>query len=449
MKVLILSANRTMSPDPVFPLGASFIATACRKKGYEVSTYDCGFQQDIESTLKKRLGDFEPRVIGISIRNIDNVEYPNYTSYVPFYKELVSICRKFSKAIIVLGGSGFSLFPIELFELLHPDYGIVGEGEKSFIALIESIEKNEQLDKIVYSNRLNISDSPLIPDRSIFNFKGYYDLGGMLNIQTKRGCAFNCSYCTYPYLEGYKVRPKRPAVVVDEIEQIVDRYRVKHFFFVDNVFNYPESHAFDVCNEIIKRGVKIKWYAYIRPQGKDLNLINMLKEAGCRSIELGTDSMAMPTLESMSKQLKIDDIFTFCERCREVGINYCHSLLFGAPGETFETIKTTVTNVEATEPDAIIAFLGIRIYPNTPLAKYCVETGYIKNRDKIGLEPVFYMNREVEGGIIDYLKGVMKRDERWIIPGIEALDLEFFNLLRRKKKKGLMWEMKKYINYIK
>jgi len=271
----------------------------------------------------------------------------------------------------------------------------------------------------------------------------------MLNVQTKRGCAYRCSYCTYPYLEGFGLREKDPVKVADELEIISTEHGIKHVFFVDSVFNYPEKHALEICKEIIRRKIKIRWSAYIRPQMQDLAILEVMQEAGCKSIELGTDSMAEETLASMNKTLSIDEIFRFCEKCNELNIDFCHSLIFGAPGETEATVKKTVANVNLTNPTAVIAFVGIRIFPNTTLADYAVKSGYLGSLEEIGLEPVFYVDRQVETHIIDYLKEVLKRYPKWIIPGIEAFDAGFLKNLRDRNKKGMSWEMKKFTEYVK
>lgn len=453
MKILIISANNEMEPDPVFPIGATYVATALIKKGYDVETFDRNFkgkkytEKTYDTLLKNKLDTFKPDIIGISLRNVDDVQFPNYTSYIEEYKEIVDLCKKNSDAPIILGGPGYSLFPKKFIDYLNADYGVVGEGEEGLIRMLENIKEHKQHEKIMFTKKLDMKKFDIIPNRKLFDFKTYYSSGGMLNIQTKRGCAFNCSYCTYPFIEGSKVRMRDPANVVDEIEFMINEYKIRYFFIVDSVFNFPEKHALDICNEIIKRKLKIKWSAYIRPVMKDLDIVNAMKEAGCKSIELGTDSMAEPTIRSMQKKFKIDDVFKFCERCYDVLIDYAHSLIFGAPGETFETVKTTVKNVQATDPTAILAFIGLRILPNTPLADYCINTGFIKSYDEINFNPIFYIEKAISEGIINFLKDVMKDDPRWIIPGIKAFDVELFQSIR-KKKKGLMWEMKKFIDFI-
>lgn len=450
LKVLIISANHEISPDPVYPLGACYIATACQNNQHQVKVFDCAFNDNIVPSLSGTLQSFSPHIIGISLRNVDNAEYPDYTFYLPFYKEIINCCRKNSNALLILGGSAYSLFPQQYNQELKPDYGIVGEGEKSFIELLQKLEKKsniKQPPKIIYSNRLNIQDYPLKPNRELFNFQHYYDNGGMLNIQTKRGCAFHCSYCTYPYLEGFKLRKRKPNEVVDEIEYLRKTFNIKHFFFVDSVFNYPETHSNAICREIIKRKIKIKWSAYIRPSLKDSNTIELMKESGCKSIELGTDSMAQTTLQSLQKDLTIEDIIHFSSLCHQLDIEFCHSLIFGAPGETKESIQTTVDNVNKTNPTAVIAFIGIRMFPNTPLANYAVQSGYIDKKEDITLEPIFFLEPMIKDYVLDLLKEVLKTHNKWIIPGIEQLDIDFFQSLRQKKRRGMMWELKKFVDY--
>ena len=103
----------------------------------------------------------------------------------------------------------------------------------------------------------NLDDLPY-PDRSEFDNKAYLKLGGMGNIQTKRGCPFNCIYCTYPVIQGKKVRMRSPENVCSEIESLLED-GVDNIFIVDNEFNYPVEHAQAICREIIHRDLSVKW----------------------------------------------------------------------------------------------------------------------------------------------------------------------------------------------
>ena len=170
-----------------------------------------------------------------------------------------------------------------------------------------------------------------------------------------------------------------------------------------------------------------------------------MKEAGCKSIELGTDALAEPTLQSMKKNFKIDDVLNFCQETKNAGIAFCHSLIFGAPGETEETIETTIKNVRATKPTAVLAFAGIRILPQTELAEYCLKSSYLKNEDEITIEPVFYVEPNLKKEwILNKLKETANNDRRWIVPGMTTPNIFTQKMMRLMTRNGQLWEFKKY-----
>ncbi|MEJ2053471.1 MAG: lipid biosynthesis B12-binding/radical SAM protein, partial [Calditrichaceae bacterium] len=391
MKILIISANRKLMPDPVYPMGAACVATICRHYGHDVSTFDCNFKSDIKTQLADRINRFQPQVICISMRNVDNTTLARPVSFLPDYQLVMDICRDNSDAKIVLGGSGYSLFPQQFFNVLKPDYGVVGNAENSLIGLLNNIDHDNAVDRIIYSGDNHRTRTDLTLDRSWFDLNRYSELGGLIGVQTQRGCVFKCSYCTYPFLEGYRLVTRSPQNIADEMEHLQNTFGTKYFFIVDSVFNHSEKHVKEVCREIIRRKLGIRWSAYLRPKFHDADIFPLMKDAGCKSIELGTDALAGPTLQSMQKGFTIEDVAAFCEQTKRAGIAFCHSLIFGAPGETEETVNTTIKNVQATRPTAILAFAGIRILPQTALADHCIKSGYLKNEDDITIEPVFYM----------------------------------------------------------
>ncbi|HES59722.1 MAG TPA: radical SAM protein, partial [Caldithrix sp.] len=383
MKILVISANRKLLPDPVYPLGAAFVATICRENGHDVQTFDCNFKIDIQSELSHVLNDFKPQIICLSMRNVDNTTIARPISFLPDFQLVMDVCRQTSDAKIILGGSGYSLFPQKFFDALQPDYGVIGNAGSSFIDLLAEIQRGKSNAKIIYGGNNNQEKKDIRIDRSFFDLQKYSEVGGLIGVQTQRGCVFKCAYCTYPFLEGYRLNTRIASDVVDELAYLKHTFGTKYFFIVDSVFNHSEKHVREICREIINRKLGIKWSAYLRPKFHDADIFGIMREAGCKSIELGTDALAEPTLQSMQKGFTIDDVHDFCEQTRKAGIAFCHSLIFGAPGETEETIETTVKNVQATKPTAALAFAGIRILPQTALADYCLKSGYLKNEDEI------------------------------------------------------------------
>ncbi|NOZ00806.1 MAG: radical SAM protein [Deltaproteobacteria bacterium] len=445
MKVLVVSPNTKLFPDPVYPIGASYITTACRNAGHEVEAFDYNFKADPKADLAALLRTFAPDVVGISIRNVDNALKGESVSFFPVIRDLVAHVRSNCDATIILGGSGYSLFPVEFLDYTGADHGVVGSGEEAMVQFLRDLEAGTAVKRVINSSKPDKDVAHTVPDRGFFDFEKYYGIGGLLGVQSQRGCTFNCSYCTYPNLEGRMLVPRQPGVVVDEIEGLIRDFKARHFFFVDSVFNHKESHVFAICDEIIRRGLSIKWSAYVRPRFKDPDLIPTMKAAGCKSIELGTDSLAEPTMKSMNKAFTVDDVFRFSEKCSQSGILFCQNLIFGAPGETRDTVETSIRNVLATEPTAVLGMLGIRIYPNTMIADYLVESGYLKDQGEIGLEPIFYVDEAVKDWIADYLVDLESRNKLFIFPGLTTPKNPFGRrLLRLLTRQGLLWEAVRY-----
>ena len=464
MRVLLVSPNREHLPDPVFPLGLSYIAAAVRQHGHQVRIIDLCFSEDMESNIHKTISDFQPEVIGMSLRNMDDVCFPKQHSYLEEYRTTISLLRRYSSAPLVLGGSGFTIMPDAFMQELGADFGIIGEGEKAFPELLENItslapslvRREEKIHSAtaahnlpplqgrieggigrISSSRARIKDlDRIIPDRELFDFGSYYRLGGMLNIQTKRGCPFKCIYCTYPQVEGRTVRMRSPQSVADEIEQIIAATGAEHLFFVDSIFNYPVSHAKAVCYEIIRRGLNIQWSCYANPAHMSEALADAMVRAGCTAVEFGTDSLVDEMLRIMGKSFTFDKVRKASAICKKSGLKFCHFIFAGSPGETDETIDLTLKRLEEIGPDAAVIMAGIRIFPGTALAAYTRQELGISD---IGLTPVFYHSRKLTD--YDKVAEAVSKKKNWIMPGYE---INFHPRLQKKLRehgiKGSLWE---------
>ncbi len=435
MKVLLVSPNREHLPDPVFPLGLAYIAAAVKRSGHEVKVADLCFSDDIDRDIRESVNGFLPDIVGVSLRNIDDVAYPKKHSYLKEYRDAIEIIRKFTSAPVVLGGSGFTIMPEQFMKELHADYGIAGEGEKAFPELIENLQKSV---RGIHSSRTKIKNiDDIMPDREILDCESYYRLGGMLNIQTKRGCPFRCIYCTYPMIEGRTVRIRSPLSVADEIEDVIEKTGVRHLFIVDSTFNYPVSHAMAVCDEIIKRRLDIKWSCYANPRHMTERLAGAMARAGCTGIEFGTDSLTDEGLSIMGKDFNYEKVKKASGICRKNGIKFCHFIFAGSPGDNEETVKTNIDRLDELNPDAAVIMAGIRIFPGTRLAEIAKEDLGISD---IGLKPVFYMSKNVSKKIDGIAEFVSKR-RNWVMPGYEInIYPRLQKRLRERGIKGSLWE---------
>jgi len=266
MRVLLISPNMEKLPDPVAPLGVAYLSSVLKSQGYEVQCLDLCFSENWEETIARTILDFSPEEIGLSLRNIDNVAYPDTVSYLPFYKQVIGRIRQVSKAPLFLGGAGFTLMPRAILQFLDADGGIVGEGEGAFPKTLAALTNGLPLEIEGFLGRdstgsarpacIDDLDTLPSPDWDSLNLEQYFVHGGMGNLQTKRGCPFACIYCTYPLIEGRKVRLHSPGRVAAEAEELVRR-GIENVFIVDNIFNYPESHAEEICRAFIEKGIPL------------------------------------------------------------------------------------------------------------------------------------------------------------------------------------------------
>jgi len=162
MNLLFVNTNQTRMPDPVPPIGLSYLASAMRRAQHECEIFDMTFQVEFEKGLKKSIWETKADVIGLSLRNVDNTAYPKSVSYFEHFKQVVRICRDTApETPIVVGGPAFSLFPEEFIEKLGVDYGIAGEGEIALLELLEKLANGKQPERIIYhaqGGQVNLDD---------------------------------------------------------------------------------------------------------------------------------------------------------------------------------------------------------------------------------------------------------------------------------------------------
>ncbi|MDH7500809.1 MAG: radical SAM protein, partial [candidate division NC10 bacterium] len=282
-------------------------------------------------------------------------------------------------------------------------------------------------------------DALPLPARDLLDLSNYLREGGSCNLQSKRGCAFRCTYCTYPLIEGRKVRLRDPKKVVAEMEGLQSKYGVDYFFFVDNIFNYPPDHGEAICREIVAQGLKMRWTCYAHPGYMSRNLADRMAEAGCESIEFGTDSGSASVLTALQKDFSSKQIKEASLACREAGIQFCHSLIFGAPGEDASSLDQTFQLMEEVDPTAVIAMIGVRIYPRTSLAERLVEEGHLRS-DEVAYPPKFYLSPTLGEEVVGLVTAHAQRCRNWIVPGYNInYSVKLQRLFRRRGKMGPIW----------
>ena len=426
MRVLLISANTEQINMPVLPLGLAYIAAAIDNQGHTVKLLNLMMQTDTQKALKEAIDESNPEIIGISVRNIDDQNMENPRFLLETVKEVVTNCRKFSEATIVLGGAGYSIFPQATLDFLDADIGIQGDGERAFLALINGLQGKKALSEIPglylpgqkshrepgYSKSL--TDIPLpLPDVHLLTPSTLKDQEIWIPFQSRRGCPMDCSYCSTATIEGRTIRKHDPKKVVETILKYTEA-GLDHFFFVDNTFNLPSTYANTLCEQMISSKLKITWRCILYPWKVNDELVEKMAEAGCREVSLGFESGSEKILAKMNKKYLPKEVHEISERLKKYGIDRMGFLLFGGPSETQETANESLEFADSLDLEAMKITIGIRIYPNTLLQQKAIKEGFITIGDNL-LAPKFYIANGLEGWLRKTVKAWMDNRPNWVM----------------------------------
>jgi radical SAM superfamily enzyme YgiQ (UPF0313 family) len=271
--------------------------------------------------------------------------------------------------------------------------------------------------------------------------KSYIAEGSLPGVQTQRGCPLKCCYCTYPLIEGKRSRYRTGAEVVKEMTHLAE-LGVKYTFIVDSVFNTRPDHVRDVCGALIKANLGIEWECFLRPSRLiTRETLEMMRAAGLRHVEFGSDSFSDPVLKRYGKSFCFQEIEDVSRLAHELKLNYSHFLIVGGPGETPETLEETITRAVSLPGAYYFATIGMRVYPGTPLWR---EINPEKDGEVPGdylVEPRFYLAPGFTvNGVYSRLNAVRAQSHNWIIGDPPPDFLVTMDKLRRRGVRGPMWE---------
>ena len=451
--IALISANFYKIPYPVYPLGISYLSSylsATLPDEFEVKLFDCIHEDTVSLANFIRDNDF--LLVGLSLRNFDdstNVIEKNL--FISHYTEIMRIVRAYTDKPVVIGGSGFSVFPKLMFNTLKPDFGIQGEGEEALRQLVLAIDEQREpfhIEGLSYQSpdgvfHVNghssyISAPVLHVENSWADY--YWKEGGMLNIQTKRGCPYHCIYCSYPLVDGRRVRTLDARMVVKNIEELYLSSGVTYLFFTDSIFNIHKAYNEELARRLIESKAKIRWGAYFSPSNMTFDELKLYQQSGLTHIEFGSDSLSDGQLERYGKNFRFSDIKEQSENSGNLGIYYAHYLILGAYGETNETLNETFAHSQELGLTIYFPYIGMRIYPDTELCRIALNEGLIHSPDEL-IEPVRYISKEIDKETIR--TRALATGQRWVFP--DDSHAPMVDLLRKRGRKGLLWEYLRYM----
>ena len=401
---LAQSLNKKQGVLP--PLGLAYVASALEKAGHTVDLIDAIALCLSKEQVEQRIREFNPAIVGI-------------TAMTPTVRGALEAAElaKSCGAITVIGGVHMSILAKETLSYEFVDYGIVGEGEESFVEFCDAIENDRPYMDIVglcykTGGRTTVGlpriitdvDSLPQPSYHLLPMSKYSSIIGLHPTSTmmgSRGCPYQCGFC-FKTPSDKKYRSRNVQDIVNEIEHLVDTYGVKEIMFYDDIM--PKDYARALSEEIIKRNVSIKWQTPERVNLVDPDLLKLMEKAGCHIIRFGVeqgDPEMMALVEKKINPVQVKEAFA---AANEVGINTFAYFIIGYVYEDERTMQATIDLAKELNPRYVMFTKAVPL-PGTPLMQQAIREGFV--------EPD-YWSKFTLGEELDPIPALAPNADKWV-----------------------------------
>jgi radical SAM superfamily enzyme YgiQ (UPF0313 family) len=313
--------------------------------------------------------------------------------------DFAGLAKEVSGGRTILIGPHVTALPAEVLDLAKDKVDMVARGEYDYtLRDIAAGMPLEGVNGISYRRNGGVVHNPprpLIEDVDELPFPAwhhidindYHDAGKLypfITLITGRGCENSCTFCLFPQvMYGRRYRARSPELVVDEIEYDMRLFpNLKEVMFEDDTFTmkWHKERLHAICNEMLRRGIKISWSANARVDLNDLETLGLMKRSGCRMLCVGFEFGSQGILNNVKKGTTLEQSRTFAENCHKVGIRVHGCFMIGGPGETRETALETIRFAQELPIDTV-QFSGVCPYPGTEYYRWCEGHGYLVPKD--------------------------------------------------------------------
>lgn len=370
------------------PLNLMYLAAALEKASISVKIIDDDLYQLGFEKVAVLASKINPMIVGVTATT---ATIKNALKYVKYVKNLLP------NVLTVIGGSHPTFVPRDTLKSEEAlDIVVIGEGEETMVDIARKYGETEnknlsQIKGIAYkdNNKIRVTPQrPLIknlddlpfPARHLVPFKSYRtssQAGGMI---TSRGCVFSCNYCSSSLIMGKKFRTRSPENVVDEMEELVDKYKIREIAFLDDIFMLNKRRAKEIADEIRYRELDISFIASSRVNTLDRQLLARLKNSGLSTLYCGIESGSQRVLDLMGKGITLKQSEDAIKVAKDVGVDVMGSFMVGYPGETSREMDQTIDFSIKLDPD-YSQFSILTPFPGTPLYYELKQKGFLATED--------------------------------------------------------------------
>jgi anaerobic magnesium-protoporphyrin IX monomethyl ester cyclase len=372
---------------PFIPLGIGYLAAVLEKNGYSVNVIDCQALKLSLAEVENELRNRQPDLVGLTSTTLT---YKSALKIIEVAKKALPAC------VTVLGGPHVTFWDKEAFEECPSlDVVVRREGEHTLLELVQRLDAGKSYHDVIGTTCKkdgkivknpdrpyieNIDELPF-PAVHLFPIEQFNKYGNIIfPVMTSRGCVYWCDFCTAVRMFGRKYRMRSPNKVVDELELLYKKYGEKQYTFYDDAFTVDQTRTHEICDEILKRGLNIKWDCETRVDMVSKDLLLKMKKAGCIAVWYGVEAGSQKVRDAMGKGINTQQTLNAFKWTQDAGMIAVASIILGFPGETKETAWESVKLLKEINPDEIGIYIATP-YPGTPMYDYVTKMGWLKIHD--------------------------------------------------------------------
>lgn len=373
------------------PIGIFYVGALLRKNGHDAEILNGPDFRDRPGELEQFMEAWGPDLIGFSVLNA------NRWGAIDLAR---AARRRNPRVRIVFGGIGATfLWDMLLKTVPDLDYVVLGEGERTFLELVQILEKGDEtgpgrirgLGYLKDGNPHRTEDAPLLQDLdSLPDPAEYFTFS---HVAATRGCSMNCAFCGSPRFWGQRVRAHSPVYFVNQLE-LLNRKGVGFFYFSDDTFTADRSRVVEISRLILEKGLQISWFAIARVDHVDEGMLRWMRRAGCIQISYGVESGSKRIRRRLNKPLRRETIKKAFAGTTRAGILPRAYFIYGCPGETEDSIRETRELIREIRPIAAIFYI-LELFPGTALYEEMRERGLVSDdvwKERMESIPYFEMD---------------------------------------------------------
>lgn len=392
IKITLVYPSPTRHTSP--PLGVAYIAAVLRENGYSVNIIDFNDVKD-EDDFRARITSYKPDIVGFSVQT-------NFAEFSFKYAQMVK--EILPEVFVVFGGSHPSVLPEDTIKREFIDAIAIGEADYSFLDLAKAIDnktplkdvkgiwykakdgkviKNERREFIQDLDELPMPARDLLPmDIYLKNVPVPPMPMPFTHLMANRGCPFSCKFCqpTSHTMFGLKVRYRGYKKVVDELEYLIKTYKIKSASIGGDTLTVDKQWIACLCNEIIKRKIKIPWVAGVRADTVNYETLRLMKKAGCLMLQVGLESGSQKILNDINKGITLQQGRDCFKWMNQLGIVASANFMIGNLNDTKETLEESIKFMKSLRLDTLNVFITNPL-PGTRLYDDVLSAGLIRTNE--------------------------------------------------------------------